>query len=747
MSPAERFPSPADVPPGILPSASARTSSNAAPNLASGSASHRPPRGTPLVLLVIGESAARVALRKALERGGLAVAESSDATACLDAYERLDPDVVIVGPMLSETDGHRTCSLLRSRSGARRTPLIMLTDSADAGSIQRAYDAGAHDFITQPVDAAQAVQRVRFVLRVACDAAGLERGASRPVLPERVARLGSWELCADHSAIVCSDQAREILGIPTQSSHTTVDALVGSVPSDDRLRLRGWLAEVASGGAPAPLQHSLSLADGAQRIVRHEAHPIRDACSGRIRMRVFVEEIAESPHGKLMLSSDGDGSFVLADLEQLLGNLRAGMAEAKSSQRHAAVLCVDLNRFKVVTASLSHSACERLLVDIARRLRVGIRDDDVLARLGCGTGDISIARLRGDEFCLLIRDMKETGDVSKIGQRILDLMAEPFQIGGQETFISISIGIACYPDHDLPAEELLKAAEKAAYCAKQEGNNNLLFYTDGMHARAFERLALEMSLRRAVERNELVLHYQPRVDVKTGRIVGVEALVRWNHPELGRVSPMQFIPLAEETGLIVPIGEWILATACEQNKRWQAAGLAPVRMAVNLSSVQFRQRDLYETVTSILRTTGLDPQWLELELTESLLMRDAESAITSLRRFKDLGLHLSIDDFGTGYSSLSYLKRFPIDALKIDQSFIREMTTSADDSALVTAIILMGRSLKLRVVAEGVETRSQLAFLRILQCDEIQGYLISRPVPADEMAGILSSPVSASFAA
>jgi EAL domain-containing protein (putative c-di-GMP-specific phosphodiesterase class I) len=260
-------------------------------------------------------------------------------------------------------------------------------------------------------------------------------------------------------------------------------------------------------------------------------------------------------------------------------------------------------------------------------------------------------------------------------------------------------------------------------------------------------LSLEASLRRALERDELVLHYQPRVEIASGRIVGVEALVRWEHPELGRISPVEFIPLAEETGLIVPIGEWILERACAQNRLWQQAGLAPIRMAVNLSSVQFRQRGLYETVTRILGATKLDPRWLELELTESLLIRDSESAIDIVKRFKSLGVHLSIDDFGTGYSSLSYLKRLPIDALKIDQSFVREMTSSQSDAALVTAIILMGQSLRLRVVAEGVETKSQLGLLRVLCCDEIQGYLVSRPVGADDMTKLLRGPLPAAFAA
>jgi diguanylate cyclase (GGDEF)-like protein len=441
------------------------------------------------------------------------------------------------------------------------------------------------------------------------------------------------------------------------------------------------------------------------------------------------------------------GSAEPPALDSLLAELREAMSRAKERSRHAAVLCIDLERFKQVTAGQTEGACEELLGDVARRLRVGIRDDDVLARLGCAVGDVRLARLRGDEFCLMIRDLRDPADVAKVGQRILDLMAEPFSVAGREAFLGVSIGIACYPDNELPAEGLLEAAEKAAYCAKQERANSLLYYSAGLDLRAAERMALEVGLRHALERDELVLHYQPRVDIKSGRIVGAEALVRWKHPELGNISPLQFIPLAEETGLIVPIGEWILRRACEQNKRWQEAGMEPIRVSVNLSSVQFRQPGLYECVTRVLAETGLDGRWLEFEITESLLMKDLDATIAQLERFHALGVHLSIDDFGTGYSSLSYLKRLPIDSIKIDQSFVRELTTSSEDSALVTAIILMCRSLKLSVVAEGVETRSQLALLRILQCDEIQGYLVSRPVPAPEFAELLQGSVPRAFAA
>ncbi|MBK8177553.1 MAG: EAL domain-containing protein [Planctomycetes bacterium] len=461
----------------------------------------------------------------------------------------------------------------------------------------------------------------------------------------------------------------------------------------------------------------------------------------RFALRGVAAAASPEPAGESALSPGP------SEIGGLLSQLRVAMEQSAAKGRHAAVLCAELVRFKELTAGQGEDACEALLADVARRLRVGIRDHDVLARLGCAAADVRFARLRGDEFCVMLRDVQDPSDVAKVGQRILDLMAEPFVVGGRETCLAVSIGIACFPDLALSAEGLLEAAEKAAYCAKQERAAVPLYYTPALDHRAAKRLALEVDLRHALERGQFALHYQPQVEIQSGRIVGAEALVRWFHPERGRISPLEFVPLAEETGLIVPLGEWILREACRQNKSWQQAGFAPLRISVNLSPVQFRQPGLFESVERVLQETGLDARWLEFEITETLFMSRLDAAIAQLKRFRDMGVHLSVDDFGTGYSSLSYLKRLPLDTIKIDQSFIRELATSSADSALVTAIILMCRSLKLSVVAEGVETRSQLALLRILQCDQIQGYLVSRPVPAEEFAGLLSGAVPQAFAA
>ncbi len=393
--------------------------------------------------------------------------------------------------------------------------------------------------------------------------------------------------------------------------------------------------------------------------------------------------------------------------------------------RGLAVLFVDIDRFKVVNDTLGHSAGDRMLQQCAARLKDCLRGGDAVARLG------------GDEFVVLVEDYSGPRDAIAVAQKILATLAKPMLVEGQEFLPSASIGISIAPDDGADVEMLLRNADIAMYRAKEQGRNNYQFYSAQMNKHTFERLAMESSLRRAVERNEFLIHYQPKLDLETGAIAGVEALVRWNHPDLGMVSPAQFIPLAEETGLIVQIGEWVLYTACEQACRWRESGFPALRVAVNLSARQFAQRNLLRDVAAVMARTGLPPECLEFEITESLVMQNPEHAAVMLQKLKAMGITLSIDDFGTGYSSLGYLKRFPIDCVKIDRSFIKDIPTDADDMAITRGVIALGHSLRLKVVAEGVETAEQQEFLRAHGCDEMQGYLFSKPLAAEEVTALL----------
>jgi diguanylate cyclase (GGDEF)-like protein/PAS domain S-box-containing protein len=405
--------------------------------------------------------------------------------------------------------------------------------------------------------------------------------------------------------------------------------------------------------------------------------------------------------------------------------LSHALAQAKRGDRPLAVLFIDLDRFKNINDTLGHEAGDRVLREVADRLRACLRESDTIGRLG------------GDEFVVLIAEFPEPLQVAAVAQKILAAAARPLVIETQEFHITASIGISTYPDDSADMQSLLKNADIAMYRAKERGKNNYQFYSAQMNVHTLERVALESNLRRALERDEFLLHYQPKVDIHSGCITGMEALLRWQQPGKLLIPPVQFIPLAEETGLIVPIGEWVLMTACTRTKTWQELGLAPLCIGVNLSPRQFAHERLLQDVSRVLNDTGLDPASLELEITESMVMHNPDQAVKLLSKLKDMGIQLSIDDFGTGYSSLNYLKRFPLDSLKIDRSFIQDLPGNSDDAAITRAIIAMAHSLRLKVIAEGVETEQQLSFLREHGCDEMQGYYFSKPLPENEFVVLL----------
>lgn len=408
--------------------------------------------------------------------------------------------------------------------------------------------------------------------------------------------------------------------------------------------------------------------------------------------------------------------------------LNQGLITARRTKRPLAVMFLDLDRFKLINDTLGHNTGDLLLKKVAERLTYSLREVDTIARMG------------GDEFTMILSNIDSPDDAAKIAGRVLNVLTEPLVLEGHEIFVSASIGISIFPSDGDDAETLVKNADTAMYRAKDMGRNNYQFYTKTLNSAALKRMTLENSLRKALERSEFVVHYQPRVDIKDGEIMGMEALVRWQKPDVGLVYPAQFIPLAEETGLIVQIGEWVLRTACAQNKRWQDAGLDAFPVAVNISARQFHQNDLVWVVKDALESAHLEPRYLELELTESALMTNPDQAARALDELKMLGVRISLDDFGIGHSSLGYLKRFPVNTVKIDQSFVRDITTDPDDAAIAGAVVAMAHSLKLNVIAEGVETIQQLEFLRSLNCDEMQGYFVSRPIPPDEFPRFLSEP-------
>jgi len=467
--------------------------------------------------------------------------------------------------------------------------------------------------------------------------------------------------------------------------------------------------------------------DGFESLIEDSAAPIHDR-AGRVTGAVIVfHDVSAARAMSVQMTHSAQHDVVTNLPNRLLLNDRISqsISLARRQRKHIAVIFLDLDRFKYINDSLGHAIGDQLLQSVAKRLLAGVRGSDTVSRQG------------GDEFVILLSEITYPEDAATSARKILLSLSAPHSIVGQDLHIDGSIGISIYPEDGEDAETLIKSADTAMYHAKENGRNNFQFFKAEMNLKAVERQSLESGLRRALEREEFLLHYQPKVNLETGDITGVEALIRWRQPDRGLVPPSQFVPIAEDCGLILHIGRWVLREACRQARAWQDAGLPTVPVAVNVSAVEFRDKGFVEGVRAILSETGLEARYLDLELTEGVLMEDGESTAAVLRTLKMMGVHLAVDDFGTGYSSLSYLRQFPIDVLKIDKSFVHQISGDPNDSAIVSAVIDMGKNLKQRVVAEGIETQEQLAFLQARHCAEGQGYLFSRPLAAAQFAHIV----------
>ncbi len=524
-----------------------------------------------------------------------------------------------------------------------------------------------------------------------------------------------------------SPAAERILG---RAPHTliglTLDEILDSLNvGRNRKRL---FAKLAESDGENWISHEAQREDGRPLWLETRARIETDPDGERVtRIVAISRDITQrrETEERLTYLANYDSLTGLPNRTLFRDRLRRAIARAQRNGTKVALLFLDLDRFKNINDSLGHHAGDQLLRGMARRLQKHAREGDTVARLG------------GDEFTVILEGIKDPEDAAAVARKILELMETPFRLDGHEIIVSTSIGITLFPDDAQDMRTLLKNADTAMYRTKEKGRNNYHFYTADMNAKAVEHLMLENSLRFAIDRQEFLLYYQPQVDLHSRRIIGVEALLRWMHPEQGLIEPDRFIPFAEETQLIIPIGEWVLRNACRQAKAWEEAGLPPMRMAVNLSMQQFRQPDFVAVVRSALDESGLDPTHLELEITEGFLAHNIEKTAQMLHELKDLGVNLSIDDFGTGFSSLNYLRKFPLKKLKIDQSFVRDITTNTDDANIAEAIIALGKSLQLEVVAEGVEEEGQLYFLRTHGCDQVQGFLVSHPLPAEELTPLL----------
>jgi len=563
-----------------------------------------------------------------------------------------------------------------------------------------------------------------------------ERMAANEALHEAVRRYRSIFEHATEGIFQTTPEGRYLNANPALAhiyGHASPDELVAHLHDIQRQlyvlpeRRAEFVRLMQAHGVARNFESQVYRRDGHIIWISENARAVRDADGSVQFFEGTVVDITERKQHEAALEHQAshDSLTGLPNRSLLRDRIEQAIVKAQRDHHLVAVVFVDLDHFKLINDSLGHHVGDRLLLEVADRL------------MACVRGHDSVARQGGDEFVLVLTELHEDNEILAIVSRLLEIISQPWMDEGQEYGLSCSVGISCYPQDGGDPDALLRCADAAMYKAKASGRSTYHFYTPELNQAISERLELENSLRHALEREEFRVYYQPRIDVASGRIIGAEALIRWDCPGKGIIPPDSFISIAEETGLIIPIGQWILEEACRQNSAWQRAGLPHINVSVNLSPIQFRHTGLVQSVASALAQAGLDPAFLELELTESFVMHDAERINVAMKSLKTLGVDIAVDDFGTGYSSLSYLKRFPVDRLKVDKGFVRDIDSDPDDAAIVRAIITLGHALGLKVVAEGVETLAHLEFLRQHGCDELQGYYFSRPIPALEMEALL----------
>jgi len=680
----------------------------------------------PLALVADDDATMRLLLRQALEQHSFRVVVAENGEQAIEAFVGLNPDIVLLDVEMPDLDGFTVCRRLRELPNGIYTPVVMVTGRDDIKSVNYAYEVGATDFVSKPINWTVLGHRMRYVLRSAqafneLNATQARSRALLSAIPDMIFRQDGAGRYLDFQP----GQGIQPILPPQEFIGKTMEEVLPGELADLASK---HLKRVISTGTGQRFEYDLVI----DNVTNH--FEARMVASGENEVLTIVRDITERKLNEKQIHQLAfyDALTGLPNRQLFYEHLEQEMRQSDRNQNAMAVLFLDLDRFKLINDTLGHSVGDAVLAEVGRRLQQCVRSTDLVSRPVHEEALTSVARLGGDEFTMLVGSIDDARDSEPVARRMIEALSEPMMVDGRELFITPSIGIATYPVDGTDAETLIRNADAAMYKAKEEGRNCIQFYSAAINDRAVAKFTMETELRKAMDDDALQVYYQPQVDLSSGNVVGMEALVRWKHPRIGFVPPLEFIAVAEEAGLIDRLGEWVMKTACMQAKSWISEGRENLRIAVNLSGRQFYDGRLTGNVARILDETGLEAQFLELELTESMVMKDPKITVSALHELKEMGVRISVDDFGTGYSSLAYLKRYPLDTLKIDRSFVRDIATNSDDAAITNAIIAMAKSLGLSVVAEGVETSQQLEFLRGHGCDIAQGYWLGKPAPADE---------------
>jgi diguanylate cyclase (GGDEF)-like protein/PAS domain S-box-containing protein len=690
------------------------------------------------ILIVDDDPLLRGLCSFALEPAGHELVQAGGGEQAVELFAAARTDLVILDVQMRGIDGYETCRRIRALPGGDNIPVIMLTGLDDAESIERAYESGATDFISKPFQWPLLVQRVRYALRAAATAEISRQATASLARAQEMAQLGSWSMASDGS-LQCSAELLRILGFQgEQAAWMTRDDLLALVVETDRKRMEDARLALAQQGQGYEAVYVARRADGALRTVYEQASLLRDDRGDPLRVEGITQDITDRVEAERRIQqlASHDALTGLPNRDYFQSMLAAGLERAREGATRSAVMQLDIDRFKGVNDALGTAAGDLVLKAVAYRLckALGASSTGTTPR-----GDV-LGRVGANAFVIYMAVARDVNEVADMAQRLLDAVSAPTDVGGSEILLSACMGISLQPRDSGESLTLLRCAEQALRVAKQDANATFLFYDESIRADAGPQMTVETELRRAlVNGDELRMFLQPKVDVRGCQVVGAEALIRWEHPVRGLVMPADFIPVAEKTGLIRQVTEWVLEQACRQCAAWEAEGRVPVPVAVNVSASWLAGRGLIDHIRQLLQRYQLEPSSIVLEVTESLLARDIGNCIESMRELRQLGVAISLDDFGTGYSSLSYLKVMPLDELKLDRAFVTDIGNSKRDQSLAASIITLAKRLELNVVAEGVETKAQAQILAAMGCYVQQGFLYSKPVPAASFSILLEA--------
>ncbi len=686
-------------------------------------------RDKPLVLVVDDELVGRIYIEKALLDEGYNVITAENGQQAVTQAKRHSPNMIVMDVMMPVMDGYQACTAIREQEQKLQVPILMLTGLDDIESVEKSFDAGATDFIVKPVNFPIFKQRVRNGLKNCKTDIELYRHQLRLAHAHKVAQLGYWEWDVETDALFWSDEVYDLLSVMPGEFENNHQAFRNRTRADDYEKIKQAVSQTLKHNTPYSAEYQVSRPDQKFQIIREQADLIKNEKGKIIRFLGIIQDVTEThlAQDKIRHLAYYDSLTGLPNRTLFHDRLEYVLRMARRRESSLAILVIDLDRFKNINDSLGHDIGDKFLQAVADKLKLVTREADTMARLG------------GDEFALILDGVSSNQDIAKVAEKILQILSKSHTIQGNELISTGSIGISISSAECLDKDDLIKQADLAMYKSKEGGGNQFCFYNTEMKSRAHHSMSLEKELRQALDNNELVAHYQPKICVKTGDIKGMEALIRWQHPEKGLIPPFDFIPVAEETGLIVPIGKWVLEEACRQTQQWHQQGFEMLVISINVSVRQFLHIGFIADVCSVLDASGINRQCVDLEITESSAMNSIETSIRILNELRALGVKISMDDFGTGFSSLSFLNQLPLDTLKVDRAFIKNINSQGENGELAKLIIAMAKSLDLSIVAEGVESQAQLNFLKLNECDEFQGYFVSPAIPADEFEVLLRS--------